>query len=236
MKKIKVVVPVATPIWDEVVLKEMQKYKDSDTLIEICHLETGAESIENAFDEAWCALPTLLEVIKAEKEGYDGVIIYCYGDPGLKAAREGVNIPVVAIGEASAHIASIIGRKFGIITAGPPEAGPYLLDNLKVYELDHKCVGVRSLGIPVMSLIGTEQDALTALLRVGKEMVEQGADVLILGCGSILGIADKASRELGVPIVLPAAASIKLCESLIAMGISQSKKGYPAPHDKKRIK
>jgi len=232
--KIKIVVPVNTPIWDRPVLEEVHKYKNKDTLIDIVHLEKGSESIENAFDEAWCALPTLKEVIKAEQEGYDGVIIYCFGDPALQAAKEAVNIPVVGIGEASEYVASLIGRKFGVVTVGPPDAGAYLEDNLRKYELDHKCVGVRSVGIPVLNLIGSEEEELQGLIKIGQEFIEDGADVLVLGCGSMLNVAEKASQKLGVPIVLPVAAAIKVCESLIAMGLAQSKKAYPAPPPKKR--
>jgi allantoin racemase len=235
MKRIKLIVPVATSIWNEPALTELNKYKDDSTLIDVINIKRGSESIENAFDEVWCALPTIQEVIKAEEEGYDGVVIYCFGDPGLKAAKEGVSIPVIGIGEASVYIAALIGRKFGIITAGPPEAGSYIFDNLKVYELDHKCVGVCSIGIPVLSLIGSEEKELKALLQVGAEMLGKGADVLVLGCGSMLGIAEKTSQELGVPIVVPAAAAIKLCESLITMGLAQSKKAYPIPPPKKRF-
>lgn len=235
MKRIKVIVPVATEIWNSSVLEELNRYKDSDTSIRIVNLEKGSESIENAFDEAWNALPTLMEVLKAEKEGYDGVIIYCFGDPSLKAAKEAVKIPVVGIGEASAYFASLIGRKFAIITAGPPDAGGYILDNLKTYELDHKCLGVFSIGIPVLSLTESKEEELKALLRIGAEAIQKGSDVLVLGCGSMLGVAEEASRNLGVPIVLPAAAAIKLCESLISMGIAQSKKAFPQPPLKKRV-
>jgi allantoin racemase len=235
MKRIKVIVPVATTIWNSPVLNELNRYKEEGTTLDIINLDRGSESIENAFDEAWCALPTLQEVMKAEQEGYDGVIIYCFGDPSLKAAKEAVKIPVVGIGEASAYFASLIGRKFGVITAGPPDAGSYILDNLKIYELDHKCIGVFSIGIPVLSLVESQEEELKALLRIGAEIIAKGADVLVLGCGSMLGVAEKASQELGVPIVMPAAASIKLCESLISMGLAQSKKAYPPPPLKKRV-
>jgi len=66
-------------------------------------------------------------------------------------------------------------------------------------------------------------------------MIEQGADVLILGCGSMLGIAEVASRQLGVPIIIPAAVALKLCEAMISMGVAQSKKGFYPPAVKKRF-
>ncbi|GAB4118202.1 MAG: aspartate/glutamate racemase family protein [Candidatus Caldatribacteriota bacterium] len=231
--KIKLILPVATTIWNELALQELNKYKDESTIIDVVNIKKGAESIENSYDEVWCALPTVQEVVKAEKEQYDGVIIYCFGDPGLQAAKEVVKIPVIGIGEASVHIASLIGKRFGIITAGEPEAGGYLENNLKIYELYHKCVGIRSVGIPVLDLIGSEEEELKVLLKFATEMIDRGADVIVLGCGSMLGVAEKASNKLGIPIVIPAAASIKLCESLIAMGLAQSKKAYKLPPVKK---
>jgi allantoin racemase len=235
MSRIKVVVPVATSIWNKGALAAMEKVKETQTVINVTNVERGAESIEDSFDEAWSALPTLQAAMMAEKEGYDGVIIYCYGDPSVRAAKEMLTIPVVGIGEASAIVACSIGYRFGVITAGPPGAGQYLFDNLKIYELDHKCVGVRSVGIPVLSLVGAEEDEEERLVQIGKEMLQDGADVLVLGCGSMLGVAESASKRLGVPIVLPAAAALKLCEAMISMRLSQSKKAFPVPEEKTRI-
>ncbi len=233
-KKIKVIVPVSTEIWNEPTLKEMQKYKDSETSIDIVSLKKGPESIEDSYDEAWSAFPTIQEVLKAEKEGYDGLIIYCYGDPALRAAKEAVKIPIVGLGESSATFASLLGHKFGIVTAGPPESGSYLMDNLKIYELDHKCVGVASVGIPVLDLKEGDKEEERLLIKIGDEMIKKGAEVLILGCGSMLGVAETASRKLGVPIIIPAAAALKLCEAMISMGVAQSKKAFYPPAEKKR--
>jgi len=236
MKRIKLIIPVATSIWNKPALAELNKYKDDSTLIDVVNIESGSESIESNFDVAWCVLPTLQEVIKAEQESYDGVIIYCGSDPALEAAKEAVKIPVVGIGEASFYMASLIGRKFGIVKpCSPGAASSGALNNLKVYELDHKCVGFGYIGIPVLSLIGSEEKMLKALIQVGAELLNKGADVIVLGCGGMLGVEEKASQELGVPIVVPAAAAIKLCESLIAMGLAQSKKAYPIPPSKKRF-
>lgn len=234
-KKIKIIVPVATSIWNEPTLQEMEKYKDFDTSLVIINLQKGPESIEDSFDDAWATLFTLQEVLKAEKEGYDGLIIYCYGDPALRAAKEAVKIPVVGLGEASATFALLLGHKFGIVTAGPPESGTYLMDNLRMYELEHKCVVVKSVGIPVLDLKEGDKDEKRKLIEIGREMIEQGADVLILGCGSMLGVAEAASRQLGVPIIIPAAVALKLCEAMISIGVAQSKKGFYPPVVKKRI-
>jgi allantoin racemase len=151
-KRIKIIVPVTTSMWNEPTLREMQKYKDSDTSLDVVNLERGSESIEDSYDVPWSANFTLQEVEKTAAEGYDGIIIYCYGDPALQAAKQAVRIPVVGLGEASAIFALLLGHRFGVLTAGPPEAGTFLMDNLRMYELDHRCVGVVPIGVPVLDL------------------------------------------------------------------------------------
>ena len=46
------------------------------------------------------------ESIRAEKEGYDAIVIYCFSDVGIDAIRENVRIPVIGPGETSLAVAS----------------------------------------------------------------------------------------------------------------------------------
>lgn len=236
MKRIRVIVPVITDMWNEPLLREMEACKEPDTVLEVINLEKGTVSVEDSFDITWAGLFVLQKVLQAEQDGCDGVIIYCFDDPGVRGAKEAVRIPVVGIGEASVHVASLIGHKFGIVTAGNPQKTCSVIwDNLRMYEMDHKCVGVKPVGVPVLRLkedIAQEERNLTEL---ASEMIAKGADVIVLGCGSMLGVADSVSRKLQIPIVVPARAALKMCESLIAMGLSQSKRGFATPLEKKRI-
>jgi allantoin racemase len=109
------------------------------------------------------------------------------------------------------------------------------MDNLKMYELDHKCAGVLPIGVPVLDLKEGGEKEKCLLVELGRTLIDKGADVIVLGCGSILGVAEAASRELGVPVVIPAAAALKMCEAMITMGVAQSKKGFYPPAAKRRI-
>ena len=76
----------------------------------------GPPSIESWYDES-LALPGLLaEVASGEREGVDGYVIACFGDPGLYAARELAGGPVVGIAEAAMHAASVIAPGFSVVT------------------------------------------------------------------------------------------------------------------------
>ncbi len=236
MKRIRVIVPVISDMWNEPVLREMSACKEPDTVLEVVSLEKGAISVEDSFDVAWSGPFVLQQVLKAEKDGVDGIIIYCFDDPGVRGAKEAAKIPVVGIGEASMHVASLIGHKFGIVTAGPPQkTGSVIWDNLRMYEMDHKCVGVRPVGVPVLRLKDDIEEEERNLTQFASEMISKGADVIVLGCGSMLGVAGPVSRKLQVPIVIPALAALKVCEALIGMGLAQSKRGFATPLDKERI-
>jgi len=110
-------------------------------------------------------------------------------------------------------------------------------DHLKVYALEHKCASVRSVAVPVMDLERQKTKQEQRLLAEAEKAIdEDGADTIVLGCGGMLGVAEKASQQLGVPVIIPAIAALKTCESLIRIGLAQSKRcfGTPSP-DKKRI-
>ena len=89
------IVPVTAP---GLISKEMEdyinKYLSKETQMDIVQIKQGTLSIECEYDEAMCAPDIIAHCIEAEKAGYDGVFINCFGDPGVRSARECVNIPV----------------------------------------------------------------------------------------------------------------------------------------------
>jgi len=235
--KIKVVVPVATEVWNEPIREAYEEYKSPETEIDIENLEKGPESIESNYDECWAGLPTLLKCEEAEKEGYDAVIDYCFGDPALSAIKEALDIPVVGINESSVHMASTLAKKFSVIGVGPQlEMEALTEENELVYGLDHKFTSLRSTDIAVLDIHEDFDKLYQALLEEGKKAIEEdGAQAIVLGCGSLLELADKLEQELEVPVIDSGLAALKWAESLVKLGLSQSRLAYPSPTEKKRI-
>ena len=58
------------------------------------------------------------EVLEAEREGFDGMLLGAATDSGLDEVRSLVKIPVVASVESSLSMSEFIGRKVGICTIG----------------------------------------------------------------------------------------------------------------------
>lgn len=215
----------------------MRKYKDVDTELALVNTKRGPESIECTYDEAWSELFTVQECEKAEKEGYDGVIVYCFGDPGLRAAKELLNIPVVGINEPAVHMASMLGNKFSIIAVGPKLIILALLeDKLRLYGLESRCASIRFLDMPVLDLEREKEKQINRLLEEARKAIEKdGADTIVLGCGSMLSVGEKVSRELKVPVLIPGVVALKTCEALIDLRLAQSKRYFVTPPGKKRV-
>ncbi len=76
----------------------------------------GPASIESHYDEA-LAVPGIL----TELHGADAYVIACFGDPGLDAAREVADGPVIGIAEAAMHVATLVSRGFSVVTTPGPD-------------------------------------------------------------------------------------------------------------------
>jgi allantoin racemase len=232
--RIRVIVPVSSAMWNAPVQALMEGHKEPDTQIEVLNVSKGPESLECTYDETMVEMFTVLAAEEAEADGCDGVIIYCVSDPGLRAAKEKLSIPVVGIGEAAYHVASLLGNAFSVVAASSTDLASTqrrrVYDHLRVYALEHTCASVRSVTVPVLDLErrkGLQEKQLLA--EACKAVNEDGADTIVLGCGGMLGVGETVSKDLGVPVIVPGIAGLKICEALIRSGLSQSKRCFGTP-------
>lgn len=215
-------------------VEEWQRFASPGTEIEVVRVLKGVYTIECCYDNQMAAPFVLEEVRKAERDGVDGVINPCMADTALVAARELVDIPYVGAGLACFATAITLGDKFSII--GPLPGGDMHYKNmLRVYGLESHLASIRSVGIPVIELRCDLERLKQAMLREGKLAVEEdGAEVIVPGCGSISGICQELTEELGVPVIDPRLTLLRFAEMLISMSLSHSKKTYPRPPEKRR--
>ena len=94
------------------------------TTVTAVNPDMGPASIESHYDEA-LSVPGVLAEIRAQATApaAEGCVSACFGDPGLDAARELADGPVVGIAEAAMHAASFLGRGFSVVTTLGRTAG-----------------------------------------------------------------------------------------------------------------
>ena len=205
------------------------------TTIDAVNPADGPPSIEGYYDEAY-AVPGLLACIargEAEVPPPAGYAIACFDDTGLDAARALARAPVVGIGEAAFHLASLVAGRFSVVTT-LARSIPAIEHNLARYGLATRCARVRAAEVPVLSL---EEPGSPARARISAEIAaalrEDRCEAIVLGCAGMADLAASLAREHGVPVVDGVAAAVKLLESLAALGLATSKVGgYAAPLQK----
>ena len=239
MMKVKVILPITSDIFNEEVLQEFSFYASAGTEISMTNLSTGPASIESEYDEALC-LPNFLEkAIEAEKEGHDAIISDCFADPGVKAAREVLDIPVIGPGESAMLYASSLASSFSVVTVLPNVIS--MIRNVsKLAGLDSKLASVRYVSIPVLEVQDKERLVDALYSEMIKAIEEDQAHALVLGCTGFLGVASELQERLSasgydVPVIDPAFASLQMAESLVNMKVKQSRLTYMTPPSKVRI-
>lgn len=190
--------------------------------------DSGPRSIEGYYDEVF-SIPGLIgEMAKAGK--VDATIIACFDDTGLDAARSFSDAPVIGIGEAAFHMASLIAGKFSVVTT-LARSVPAIEHNLVRYGLMSRCAKVRASDVAVLEL---EVPGSAARGRISREIDhaihEDNAEAIVLGCAGMTDLAHQLTAEHGLPVIDGVAAAVKLAESLVALGLKTSKRGgYARP-------
>lgn len=185
----------------------------------------GVPSIEGHFDEAIAAMGVVELVRSGREQGVCGHVIACFGDPGLLAARELAQGPVIGIAEAAMHMATLVATRFSIVTTLPRTLimARHLLQR---YGFEHHCAALHAIDLPVLALedaSGLAQEKVRQRCLQAKR--EDGSGAIVLGCGGMADLAQQLTRELDLPVIDGVTAAVKMVESLVALGLGTSKHG-----------
>jgi allantoin racemase len=215
--------------------REARQYARVDTEIETVCPSWGPRSIEGHYEEELAAV-AMLEVVRDRAADFDGVVIACYGDPGLAAAREVSPVPVVGIAEASMLMACTVAHSFSIVTV-LPRVKPLLANTVKLHGLEARCASIRTTPLSVLDCERDPDAAGREIVKASRLAVEEdGAEAICLGCAG-MGPLDKAvEAQVGVPVLDGVACAIKLVEGLLDYGLTTSRvAAYKEPEPKEIV-
>ena len=201
-------------------------------------LDTGPTSVEHEIDDALSVPGMLAKAIWAAGQGAEGILVDCMCDPGVKALRAALDIPVIGPAETAFHLAASLGHRFGVVDIGDDTA-PMVEDLVARYGLKDKFAAVHGTGIAVEH-IGENQQTQDALYNAALRAVEQDhADVIVLGCTGFAGMAQTIQTRLlqhqnqyRVPVIDPLPLAVRTLISFVREGHCHSKKSFPTPGKK----
>ena len=221
--KILVVNPNTTTSMTDKIAIAARAVARPDTVIVATNSQQGPASIQGFLDVATC-IPGLLAEVSCHQD-VDAIVIACFDDTGVDAVRTLVSVPVLGIGEAAYHAASMIANKFSVITT-LSRSVPGLENNLMRYGLAQKCVRVRATDIPVLKLEEGDPATLFKIRSEIRESIKQdNTEAIVLGCAGMADLMAQLSEEFGLPVIDGVAAGVTFAEALVNNRLATSKIG-----------
>jgi allantoin racemase len=175
--------------------------------------------------DAQIAGAVVLEMLAAHHGYYEAAIIAAFADPGLLAARELFDVPIVGLAEAAMLSACMLGQRFSIVTFAP-KTGPWLKECIDMHGLSGRCASIRTLDEAFASIASVQEEKEAKLVALAnRAVVEDGADVVILAGAPLSGLAARVRHLVPVPLVEQTTAAVKQAEALIALSPLKAKRG-----------
>ena len=218
-----VVNPNSTASMTERIDRAAKRVARPGTRIVAVGSSSGPPSIQGFYDGAIC-LSGLLQQVELQNH-VDGVVIACFDDTGLDAARCMVDAPVLGIGQSAYSVASMLSNKFTVVTT-LSRSVPVLESNLQRYGLASRCASVRAADIPVLELEDMTAETMHSIRRVVEVAIkEDKSDAIVLGCAGMTDLVEQLSSEFGLPIIDGVSCAVALAEALVSAGLRTSKAG-----------
>jgi len=233
--RIRVVNPNTTRAMTDLIGRSARVVAGPGVHVDAVQPTTGPASVESHYEEALAAVGVLEQVRLGEAAGVDAYVVACFGDPGLDAARELAQGPVLGIAEAAFHAATMVARRFSVVTSLGRTVGRAheLLDR---YGFARACAAVHACEIPVLALEDPTSGALERVTAACRAAVEaDDVDAVVLGCAGMAAFTGRISDAIGVPVVDGVAAATTFAAALVRAGLHTSTRSEYAPPPPKPV-
>ena len=221
--------------------EHLKEVADPGTTLDIRGI-TPFDSYAHPLVEWRCGREMICNAVRAEREGYDAFIVGHFQDAGLYEARSVVDIPVIALGEASMLYACQLGQRSGIVTINPRFI-PWFQHQIGKYGLRERVTGVHAMTFEpgqMLVAIGSEEklaEVQGLFEEQGQPLVEQGVDILIPGGGIPMLLFSKIQNHRvgeapvinGIPIAVKMAEAAVKLRQLTGLGVSRVSDYVKAP-------
>ncbi|MFZ4285317.1 aspartate/glutamate racemase family protein [Variovorax sp. HJSM1_2] len=147
---------------------------------------------------------------------WDGVIVSCFGDPGVQALEEKIARPVVGICAAAMLEAAHNGRRFGIATT-TPDLQHVIHGHAHRLGFAAQYSGIRVTAGEPHALVQDHKRLHQAMAQAIQACIdEDAAEAVIIGGGPLGRIAQALQADFAVPLISPIAAAARQLQARTA--------------------
>jgi Asp/Glu/hydantoin racemase len=171
----------------------------------------------------------------AAQQNFDAYAMCTLPNPMLREVRSLIDIPVIGLGEATFHLATMMGQRFGVLLF-IDRMIPLYREQIGAYGLASRCAAVRASGIHFKEVLAGYADPAIVIEKfhaAARAMIrDEGADVIIPGEVplSMLLARSGITRVDDVPVMDTLACSLKMAELMVDLqrstGIKHSRHGF----------
>ena len=174
--------------------------------IECVTLTEGPFGIESQLHSDQVVLP-LVDLISRRSDA-SAFIIACYSDPGIDACRSVSPVPVFGIQESGLLTALSRADRIGIVAIAEASEKRHRL-YMRRMGVSSRIAGERALNMTVDETArGT--GTFTRLQEVGRALISDGAEALVLGCAGMAVHKAPLEQVLGIPVIDPTQAAVSM--------------------------
>jgi Asp/Glu/hydantoin racemase len=216
----------------ELIAAEARLSAAPGTQIEVMTAPFGVAYIETRF-EALLGAYAAAQLAAEHHARFDAVVVAAFGDPGLRALREVLPVPVTGLTEAALASAMQLGSRFSIVAISQRIRAWYR-ETVQAYGLESRLASIRGLDEPLADIGRVQDDQSQRLLHLAAQCVdEDGADAIVLAGAPLAGLARSLRGRLPVPAVDGVSSAVRHAETLVALQPGRATRGSCAPPPRK---
>jgi len=184
----------------------------------------GVSFIENRVESALAA-HAVLEALAERLGSFDAAIVGAFGEPGLLAARELCDVPVVGPFEATMLLGWPLAKRISIVSFSA-RFERLFEETAAERGLGARLASVRTLGAKVADVGAAAEDLAEPLLALAERCIaEDGAEALVFAGGPLAGLARRLGGRLPVPALDPTACAVRMAEMLVGLAPRKAARG-----------
>ncbi len=186
-----------------------------DTRFEFITNRGAPEAIQGA-EHGKLATEAMLSLVANFPGGYAAYVVGCFDDTGVWDLINQVGRPVIGIGQAAYHWASLRSQRFVVLTTLAVSI-PVIRESIQRQGFESCCLDVVASGIPVLELERDPEESLRILNKCIRAIVDKhGREVaIILGCAGMTDFYSELASEWDRSTIIdPVAAGLRLSSVL----------------------
>jgi allantoin racemase len=177
----------------------------------LAYIETQAEALIGGY--------AVLNILAERHSEFDAAIIAAFGDPGIAAAQEVLDIPVVGLSNSAFVTACLAGPRFSIVAISE-RIVPWYRSCVVANGLIYRLASIRSL-TELLKNVGTiQEEHRDSLLELCTSAARKdGADSIVVAGAPLAGLAAKLKFEISVPLIDGVSSAVSQAELMVSRGV-----------------